>query len=129
MERPTFLSVPLRRGTVVLREWSMQTVDAHLRDILNFSDIVGPLRDDWTDFRPGDLEEDLWESFWRLVRASLVEGSELPVRITWLDRLTLAEAMWALNDLDEAAGKRKALTERRDKALQAAIRRGVLLNP
>lgn len=123
---PTRLSVPLERGTVVLTDWPVTVVDAHLTDILTLSDLLGPIRDDWTDIRPGDIESATWEAFWRLVRASLEPGSELPSRMTWTDRLTLLEAMWLLNDLEEAQGKREALTARRNRAIS---RQGLPLSP
>lgn len=75
-------------------------------------------RQDWQAMEKQDFTQDVWDAFWQLVNASLVPGSKLPKGgVTLADRWALLEAMWSLNDLDEAEGKAAALETRMTRRL------------
>lgn len=105
---PIRLVVPLEHGSVTLKAWGAHVADAHLLDLMKVGTVLATLRDTWTEFRPCDLEEHVWPSFWALVKASL-DDCTLPPDLTWNDRLLLLEAMWELNGVEESEGKLKAL--------------------
>ncbi|MFK7601888.1 hypothetical protein ACI3L1_06715 [Deinococcus sp. SM5_A1] len=109
---PIRQNVRLSGGTVTLRAWSCSVADSYLSDMLTLTVTLGTLRDEWHAFKRGDLEPGVWASFWRLVHASLEAGSALPQPLNWNDHLELLTAMWELNDVEEAAGKLMALTQR-----------------
>lgn len=101
--------VALSGGTVVLREWGDHVMDAHLHDLLTFTVTLGAIREEWGRYKRTDLDSDIWDAFWRLVRASL-DGCELPKRLTWDDRHALLEAMWELNQGDQIEKRWEALS-------------------
>jgi hypothetical protein len=109
---PIRQSVRLSRGVVVLRAWPARVADAHLHELLTLTATLGHIRESWQEVRRQDVTAEVWSAFWRLVRASLEQGSTLPGRLTWMDRLYLLEAMWVLNDLEEAESKVTALNQR-----------------
>lgn len=111
MLAPIRQTVTLSGGSVTLRAWGVHVCDALLLDLLTLTATLGVLRDEWHEWRRGDVERPVWAAFWRLVHASL-DGCTLPERVTWGDRLALLDAMWQLNDLEAAEGKLTALTQR-----------------
>lgn len=108
--------VRLSSGTVTLRAWGAHVADAHLLDLLMFTATLGQMREQWHEYRRDDVEPPVWGAFWRLVHASL-DGCTLPEPLTWNDRLALLEAMWSLNDLEDADPKLIALTRRAQRML------------
>lgn len=108
---PVRQTVHLSGGAVTLRAWGAHVADGYLLDLLTLTATLGVLRDEWQEWRRGDVERPVWAAFWRLVHASL-DGCTLPERVTWGDRLALLDAMWQLNDLEAAEGKLTALTQR-----------------
>ena len=112
MLRPVRQTVTLSSGHVVLRAWGATVCEAYLTDLLAVTSTLGDAREFWEDFTDTDVAPAVWPAFWRLVNASLERGSRLPKPLTWNDRLTLLEAMWQLNDLEDAKGKLTALEAR-----------------
>lgn len=109
---PIRKTVQLSGGAVTLRAWPATVADAHLLDLLTLCATLGQMREEWQEFTPGDVEPQLWPAFWRLAEASLEAGSRYPAPLSWLDCLTVLNAMWELNDMEEAEGKLKALSSR-----------------
>lgn len=105
-------NVRLSAGTVTLRAWGATVADSYLSDLLTLTVTLGALRDELPALKRGDLEPNVWASFWRLARASLELGSELPQPMNWNDRLLILETLFELNDVEETAGKLVALTQR-----------------
>lgn len=115
---PIRQAVRLSGGNVILRAWSARGADANLLDLLTLCATLSHLREEWQAFRREDVMPEVWGAFWRLVHASLEQGSTLPDRLTWNDRLTLLTAMLELNDIEEAESKLKALSQRVGKLLR-----------
>ncbi|EYB67021.1 hypothetical protein DEIPH_ctg052orf0016 [Deinococcus phoenicis] len=97
---------------MVLRAWPATVADAHLTDLLTVTATLGAMREEWPEFQREDVELEVWAAFRRLVRHSLEAGSVLPRPLTWADRLSLLDAMFVLNDIEEAEGKLQALGQR-----------------
>lgn len=114
---PIRKTVQLSGGAVTLRAWPVRVADANLLDLLTLSATLGHLREEWPAYRREDVTDNVWGSFWRLVQASLESGAELPRPTSWLDRLTLLEAMFELNDVEEAESKMQSLTSRAQRLL------------
>lgn len=111
--------VVLSGGTVTLKAWGANVADGYLLDLLRFTALIGAWAEsgltaqDASEFETGELEQPrILEVFDRLAVASAL--TPLPRPLSYRDLLTLAGAMWALNDeeLQEAAGKLTALTSR-----------------
>lgn len=113
---PIRQTVMLRSGAVTLQAWGARAVDSHLLDLLTLTMTLGTLRDDWQEFSRADVEPGIWAAFWRLLNASLLTPQRFP-DLGWDDRLTLLNAMWQLNDVEEAEGKLNAVTSRADRVL------------
>ena len=111
MSTPGYLTVRLSRGSVALRGWEDRAADAYLYDLLILTNTLTLIRHEWSAYRAEDVTEEVWAAFWRLVNASL-DGTPLPDRLTWNDRLLLWEAMWSLNPLEDTGPKLTALSER-----------------
>lgn len=111
MRPPIRATVRLSSGTVTLRAWGAHVADAYLTDLLTLTATLGLMREQWHEYRRGDMEPQVWAAYWRLVHASL-DDCTLPERLTWADRLDLLGTLFDLNDLDLSAGKLTALTTR-----------------
>lgn len=109
--KPIRKTLRLTGGTVVLRAWGAHVIEAYTLDLLTLTATLGLMREDWPEYTRPDIEPDVWGAFWRLVHASL-DGTALPARITWQDRLDLLTALWDLNDLEPTQGKLQALSAR-----------------
>lgn len=109
---PIRKTVQLSGGAVTLRAWPATVADAYLLDLLTLSATLGQMREEWQDFTPGDMEPRIWPAFWRLAEASVETGSSYPLPLSWLDCLTVLEALWELNDMEAAEGKLTALSSR-----------------
>jgi hypothetical protein len=103
--------VLLSGGSVTLKAWGADTIDARLTDLLTLTATLGLMREQWQEFKRGDVEPEVWASFWRLVAASLHDCT-LPQRLTWDDRLTLLTTLWELNHMEAAEGKLNAISAR-----------------
>lgn len=115
MLTPIRQTVALRGGAVTLRAWPASVADAQLHDLLTLTMTLGVLREsldqmDSTDWR--DVTPEVWAAFWRLVQASLTPGQRLPRPLGWADRLRLLNAMWELNDVEDAEKRLTGLTAR-----------------
>ena len=117
---PIRQTVTLSGGNVTLRAWGARVADAYLSDLLTLSVTLGAMREQWHELRPGDLEPVIWEAFWRLTQASLEPGCVLPGPLTWHDCLTVLEALFDLNDVEEAEKKAQALSGRVTRLLERA---------
>lgn len=114
---PIRATVRLSSGTVTLRAWGAHVADAYLTDLLTLTATLGLMREQWHDYRRGDMEPQVWAAYWRLVHASL-DDCTLPDRLTWNDRLDLLQALMNLNDLELAEGKLNALVSRAARSLE-----------
>lgn len=117
----------LSEGSVTLKAWGADTIDARLTDLLTLTATLGLMREQWQEFRRQDVEPDVWASFWRLVQASLHDCT-LPPRLTWDDRLTLIESMWSLNHMEAAEGKLTAISGRAARLMEQTGQSRVLMN-
>ena len=109
--------VTLSGGSVTLKAWGANVADGHLLDLLTFTALIGGWAQagltagDTPTFDTGELEQPrLLTVFDRLAEASAL--TPLPRPLSYRDLLTLAGAMWELNDVEDAAGKLMALTSR-----------------
>ncbi len=124
--RPLRQTLQLSQGAVTLEMWSAVIQEANFMDILRLVAVLiafyeenhddrdehgEPQPGRWLAFKKTDVSKPVWDAFWRLVRASLVPGSELPQHLSFGDRLALLEGIRALNDLSEARKKLLALVE------------------
>lgn len=112
MLKPIRQTVTLTGGSVTLRAWGADVADGHLWELLTFSATLAGAREEWHTLTRQDIDAGAWSAFWRLVHLSLVDGSKLPERLTWGDRLSLLDALWQLNDVEGAEGKLTALSQR-----------------
>lgn len=123
--RPLRQTLTLSQGTVTLEMWSATTQEANFMDILRIVAVLLAFYDEdhddvdgsgtpqpgrWLDFKKTDVNKPVWDAFWRLIRASLTPGSELPRHMSFGDRLTLLESIRTLNDLSDARKKLLALS-------------------
>lgn len=108
---PIRQTLQLKAGVVTLRAWPASVADGHLLELLTLTGTLGTLHEAAGQYRRGDVEPGIWAAFWRLVRASLEPGQELPQPLTWGDRITLLNAMYELNDIEDTEGKWRGLTE------------------
>ena len=113
---PGYMTLRLQYGTVALRGWDDRVADAYLLDLLILTNTLTHIRTEWSAYRAADVQRDVWAAYWRLVHASL-DGTPLPHRVTWADRLKILEALWVLNDLEDTDPKLTAL-DLRAKGLQ-----------
>ena len=116
---PGYKTLTLTSGTVALRGWDDRVADAYLLDLLVLTNTLTHIRTEWAQYRAADVERNVWPAFWRLVNASL-DGTPLPHRVTWADRLRLLDALWELNDLEDSDPKLTAL-EQRARAFQGRL--------
>lgn len=118
MLTPIRQTVTLTGGAVTLRAWGADVADGHLWELLTFSATLAGAREEWHTLSRQDIDAGAWAAFWRLVHLSLVDGSKLPDKLTWNDRLKLLDALWTLNDVEDAEGKVQALSQRTKSLLQ-----------
>lgn len=116
-------TVVTSKGTLTLQAWDSRTADAYLLDLLAVQSVLDAARDDWHNMRTRDVEKHVWDAFWRLVRASLVPGSEIPGGLGWRDRVSILTAMWELNDVQEVVGELNALRVRAEARMARLTRR------
>lgn len=109
--------VTLSRGRVTLHAWPATVADSHLLDLLTLTATLTHVRQEWQAFSRADITSDVWGSFWRLVHVSL-QGQALPRPVTFADRIALLDAMWELNEVDEAEPKLAGLLERSNRLTQ-----------
>jgi hypothetical protein len=110
---PVRMNVNLSGGSVTLTAWGAEVLDSRLRDLALLTEAFTPeMRSAWGQFKAGDIEAHLWPAFWRLANSALPKGETWPARLSWTDRLTVLNALWELNDLEEAEVKLKALAVR-----------------
>ena len=119
---PIRQTLRLTSGSVTLRAWPETVAQAHLTDLLTLTVTLGAAREEWHALSPGDIEPRVWAAFDRLLDASVQPGSALPRPLSWADYLTALEALWTLNDLEDADPKLTA-------SLQSAGRMLARLNP
>lgn len=111
------------RGTLTLQAWDSRTAEAHLLDLLAVQAVFEQARGEWEELRKRDVEQSVWDAFWRLVRASLVPGEEIPGGLTWRDRISILSALWSLNDVEEIEGELNALRDRMIQRMDRISRR------
>ena len=113
---PIRQTIRLSVGHVTLRAWPAVTEQGYLLDLLTLTAHLGVLREAEGDWQPGDVEPGIWQAFWRLLDASVLERPS--GALTWADVLTLLEAMWELNDVAAQEKKLIGLMERASNLLE-----------
>lgn len=113
---PIRQTVRLSLGHVTLHAWPAATEQGHLLDLLTLTLTLAALRDAEGDWSPEDVEPGIWQAFTRLLDASTPERPPGP--LTWPDVITLLDAMWELNDVEETAKKQTGLTRRAGNLLE-----------
>lgn len=113
---PIRQTVALSCGHVTLTAWPAPTEGGLLSDLLALTVALGALHDAGEDWKPEDAEPHVLAAFWRLLDASLL--APVPGPLTWADVLTLLNAMWTLNDVEELEKKLLGLMERAGRLLE-----------
>lgn len=121
-------TVMLSTGALTLRAWGAGTADGRLMDLLTLTATLGELRREALAYEAGDVEPGVWAAFWRLAHASLEPGQALSAPLTWGDVLTVLDALWTLNDVEDAEGKLVGLTQR-VQSMAARLRQAHLTAP
>lgn len=117
---PIRKTVRLTGGHVTLRAWPAPSGGGYLLDLLNLTVALKAMQDAREQFEHEDVEPHIWAAVDRLTRASLEQGQILPLPLSWGDYLSLLDAMFELNDIEEAEGKWNRLMERTARLLTQA---------
>lgn len=121
--------LPIRRtlvlstGPVTLCAWGAGTSDGHLVDLFTLTATLGELRREALAYEADAVEPQVWAAFWRLTAASVAPGNTLAGPLTWTDVLAVLEALWELNDVEEAESKVAGLTRRLEQVRQRQARK------
>ena len=111
------------QGTLTLQGWDSYVADARLLDLLAVQAVLEQAREEWPTMRRTDVEQPVWDAFWRLVHASLVPGERIPGGLNFRDRVAILSALWDLNDIEATEGELRALRERMIRRMTRISRR------
>ena len=128
MMHPTTRTLTLSGGTVTLRALGAHVLDAYTIDLITIGMTFRLVREHAGELTRDALEPGVWGAFWRVIHASL-DGTPLPERLTWGDRMRLLEGVWDLNDLEVADPKLEALTTKAARKVEATLTRQGLTTP